>query len=520
MFKTAVIILLLFAMLPKSAGALTVTDPLCSGTVGIPTCSAGNGFTPACSNGETPTCGVGNQPPTCSGTMTTPTCASGSAPQCPNGGGLIDPSKVIFSGHALAAQSILMVSLLIMLVMSFAVAIIYGIGYSFRLDKLLRFAKSEIGEIILTLLIVMIFVGTFTLTSAGTSSSNFFAAGNGLLNNNIFVSDCSLLSQESFELIPHLFGLGIGASTLMFFGSLTVNLMPNYMGVSFRPIAGITALTPVLNTMIFGTWGAITILMGVGAFLVIIYSLFPLFLYIGIILRTLPWTRPAGGAFLGMFIAFYIMFPLLIYFMLVSYVPYIGTPGLSIPINPVNQNVPQSIVATCLTSQDSCQIFVNNNEAASGIGSAIFDPTAAKPQALQAGCYNVVAEDMQTDRATMQVLQIIPAGQSAASATPCQSSQSYTAISGELNNLAGVFNPSAYAETLNEQAASVNPYASSSSGPVGLLNGFVYNDLEPVLYSLFSVTLSLIIAFDFMEAMGDILGAPSLRSQNMLKRVL
>ena len=520
-FKAAVLVLLLLALLPKISGALYITNPLCNGGPGSPVCS-GSGV--SCTNGETPSCSSGNGNPICSGTPPTPACSAGTAaPQCPNGQGLIDPSKVIFSGNSGAAQSILAVSLLIMIVMSFAIAIIYSIGYAFRLDKLLRFAKSEIGEIILTLLIVLLFIGTFTITSASIGTKNFFAAGSGVLNNNVFISDCSMLAQESFDLIGPMFGYGWQSVLLTMVGSLTIRLMPNYMGISFRPLAGISALSPLINTFIFGTGGFIMILMGVAVFIVIIYALFPLFLYLGIILRTLPWTRPAGGAFLGMFMAFYIMFPLLIYFLLVSYVPYLGTPGLSVQLNTVNQGTHDTITATCLSSQDGCQIQAGPAQSS---GTTKYDYKLVKQgtgtvsddsyiSSQKPGCYGVVAIDTDTGKYASQVITVNPVS------APCQSAVSYSGLVGTLSGQAGSFNPTAYTSILSSASSDLNPYASAPAGsPSGLLNGFIYNQLEPVMYSLFSVALSLIISFDFMEAMGDVLGAPSLRSQNMLKRVL
>jgi hypothetical protein len=37
---------------------------------------------------------------------------------------------------------------------------------------------------------------------------------------------------------------------------------------------------------------------------------------------------------------------------------------------------------------------------------------------------------------------------------------------------------------------------------------------------LFALVISFIISFDFMEAVGDLLGAPSLKSSNTLKKII
>lgn len=51
------------------------------------------------------------------------------------------------------------------------------------------------------------------------------------------------------------------------------------------------------------------ILLMITFLLYLLYSIFPVFLYVGILLRSFPWTRAAGGTFIAMFIAFYIVFP-------------------------------------------------------------------------------------------------------------------------------------------------------------------------------------------------------------------
>ena len=405
--RVAILVLLLLALLPgKSWGAIQ-PDPLCAGgRSGTPSCSgsAAAGYIASCSNGESPIC-PGGVDAICN-SAANPTCPNNVAATCPISEGLINPDRVIFSGHSGAAQSILAISLLIMLVMSFAIGIMYSIGYAFRIDKLLRFAKAEVGELLLTLLIVVLFVGSFTVTPATITSKNFFAVGNGALNNGIFTADCTMLVQQSFNLVPVMFTFGLMTSTLNMIGSTTLNFDPNFIGVlNFKPILGISALTTVTNTFMYGTSGFTVILMGAATFIVMIYALFPLFLYLGIILRTLPWTRPAGGAFLGMFIAFYILFPLLIYSLLFGYAPYVSTPGLTLPTSPVVQSGPAaSIIATCPLSVDHCQVLVDSTldtngaqiQKAQSIGTATFDASKLAP-----GCYSVAANDMTTDEISL-----------------------------------------------------------------------------------------------------------------------
>lgn len=317
-------------------------------------------------------------------------------------------SSNIFSGHTPAAQSILTISLLIMLVMFFVSGVLYGLGYAFRIDKLLRFARNEIAEVLLTGLIVLLFVGTFTIMGTAVGAHNLFALGGGTLNDNVFLSDCTLLSQDSFSLIGPIVGVGFQGVLLSFWGSLKVGLAPNFFGVTFSPLGGYTILVPIINLLIYTGSGFMAVLLGSTIFLSLIYSLFPLFLYLGIILRTVPWTRPAGGAFLGLFIAFYAAFPLLMYYMLVAYAPAETAPGLTMASNPASVGTPVTITASCLALAvpDQCEILINDAQVKQGSGTITYayDPPGS-------GCYQVAAVDLTNGHATAQTLTVNPTSQ-------------------------------------------------------------------------------------------------------------
>lgn len=332
---------------------------------------------------------------------------------------IINPNNIIFTGQSGSAQSILTLSLLIMVTMMLISGFLYAIGYAFRIDKVLRFAKTEIGEVLVTALIVFIFIGTFSVASLTIGTKNLFALGNGALNDNVFISDCSFLSQKSFDLIAPMFAVSYQDLAINFLGTLKINFKPDYFGVSFDPLAGMTLIRPMLTTFMYLISIFIVIPIGATMFLAFIYALFPLFLYLGIVLRTFPLTRAAGGTFLGLFIAFYVVFPMLLYVMLANYTSTAPT------------TAPSAGMAATIT----------------------------------------------------QLVSVVSSG------IPTQ----------WMNSIGETF---------------------SSIFVQGLLDSFIQDFVEPVMYVMFSIFLTLIISFDFMEALGDLLGAPSLRSADMLKRVL
>jgi hypothetical protein len=84
-------------------------------------------------------------------------------------------------------------------------------------------------------------------------------------------------------------------------------------GIMINPLLGAFPIVSLLSTQV-GAFDAIIGLLLVIVFsLFVIYSIFPVFLYAGILLRSFPWTRAAGGTFIAMFIAFYIIFPAILY---------------------------------------------------------------------------------------------------------------------------------------------------------------------------------------------------------------
>ena len=54
----------------------------------------------------------------------------------------------------------------------------------------------------------------------------------------------------------------------------------------------------------------------------------------------------------------------------------------------------------------------------------------------------------------------------------------------------------------------------------GIAGGFIVNVIEPSLFTILVVIISFIISFDFAEACGDLLGAPSLRASHIFNKVL
>ncbi len=234
-------------------------------------------------------------------------------------------------GVSIFAQMLGDCMLIIFMVLT-ALSIVYGIGVGFKIDKLVNFVKTEYFESVVNILIVIIIAGGIsTLTGASEFISSIPAigsSGQGTHPTTIrgFYTDiCSNIFYD--EILPSVATIVWGVVTFFLynilsavevsgnFGSFATEGIASYLlpNVTISPWIGIKPFEtlvyiqiPFLVTFIF---------LGITMIFLFytIFFLFPVFLYVGIALRSFPWTRAAGGALVSLFISFYIIFPALFY---------------------------------------------------------------------------------------------------------------------------------------------------------------------------------------------------------------
>ncbi|MEM0202248.1 MAG: hypothetical protein QXR73_03665 [Candidatus Micrarchaeaceae archaeon] len=224
--------------------------------------------------------------------------------------GIIPPSTSITSGNALSS-GVFTISISIIALIFAIVGMAYAIGYALGINLLVNFSKTEIGEIFITLIILFVLLGTMATITGGTSPGRIFSNYNFY---GIFSNDCYTMTLTALNITSDFRSLTIIQDYYSLISHTTVSVSPNYFGFTFMPYVGLTVVNQIIKMMMEFTGIIIALLFGLSVFLAIIYGLFPIFLYVGIVLRTIPWTRAAGGAFIGLFIGFYIMLPLLLSF--------------------------------------------------------------------------------------------------------------------------------------------------------------------------------------------------------------
>lgn len=224
-------------------------------------------------------------------------------------------------------NKIIYISMLVVLAMLMIIGVAYAIGSAFHIETLTNFSKTEMLEAFGTILIIMVigtsmhivpaavsFFTNLAMLNQGTSTS--FSSASAFYTNLCSNFQTNIIGSG----LENWAGIFLNLYVTNFFSSgsppsrgLTVHLMPNSFGIAFIPFQGVSLITTLLWDAQLTYFGSMALGMFLIVLLFIIYFLFPIFLYVGIALRSFPWSRAAGGSFIALFISFYIIFPALLY---------------------------------------------------------------------------------------------------------------------------------------------------------------------------------------------------------------
>ncbi|MGC9142289.1 MAG: hypothetical protein ACP5HF_00090 [Candidatus Micrarchaeia archaeon] len=230
-------------------------------------------------------------------------------------------------------SGLLSFSLLIILSVLAIVAVLYAIGTAFQIGSLIAFSKNEILENVLNFIIIIFISGGIIAVDSlvsGLAQFGTYAIGGPAPTiqslTDLYSQTCEIYYSDAIGQIWYLMMVSLYSVAISAFSNLQLLLMPNGFGVILQPFAWFGAFLKMV-----GLFGAVAIGIAgieiVNVFLLsIIYYLFPLFLYLGIIFRSFPWTRPLGGAFLGVFVSFYVFYPALTF--AISYITQTITPNV------------------------------------------------------------------------------------------------------------------------------------------------------------------------------------------------
>jgi len=349
-------------------------------------------------------------------------------------------SYLTINGLNNGESTLLSISLLIVIAVLTLLAIIYAIGRAFGIGILLRFTQKEIIESIFNVVIIALAAGGLafadnaisflsTLSAAASTTSTTVIPASSAKQ--IFSGICENYLTAGLAQLNEIFNL-VGATavtTALQTASFNFGFSDEVFSFSivFGPLKGIYPFLQLLSTELWITMDVTTIYVGIGIFALVIYALLPLFFYAGILLRAIPWTRPAGGALLALFFSFYIVFP-----------------SLLVTFSSSLAEMKSPTVTGLLATSDSATAVVEQVESPANL---------------------------------------------------------YTFIGNLFSGVLGIIGP----------AVSGNFLA-----PIDYLEATLAN----ALLQLVGLIISLLVSFDLLEGLGDLLGAPSLQSNRLLKNVI
>ncbi|MEM3753711.1 MAG: hypothetical protein QXM58_02480 [Candidatus Micrarchaeaceae archaeon] len=268
------------------------------------------------------------------------------------------------------------IALVIILTVFVVLGLVYAIGYAFRIDKLTNYVKTEILESIANLVLIAIFSGGIGVAFA---ASVFFAnvgmAGlqeasiSGITSPTTVSSASAMymqLCENYYSKLLSVFGTVVTLyASSWFLGLLTsfnIGLMPNGFGASFHPFIGLDPTTLFFYLLQNVAIGIIIIYLAIIMLTWLIFYLFPIFLYAGILFRSFPWTRAAGGTMLAIFISFYIILPAILYPFSFSKVPIPAQQsGSSLLLPPSIPGLPTGLASISDIEHFFSSLFSPNN---------------------------------------------------------------------------------------------------------------------------------------------------------------
>jgi len=217
---------------------------------------------------------------------------------------------VITSPTPSIPQEIITTSLLIIFVEVSALGILYGLGRAFSYQKLISYSKGEFTQALANIILIGVI-------SALLLDVDIFDAIKSLpeyLKDNI-----------AHKIIGYSWGIifwnAYASSVASFSVDLEVHIPLVVIPVTItlgmddiQIIDGIAPFLDVVDRLISFFSDAYIFIIATEVFIKFIIEMSPILLYLGLLLRVIPWTRTAGGYLIAFFLVFYFFYPLLLLF--------------------------------------------------------------------------------------------------------------------------------------------------------------------------------------------------------------
>jgi len=221
------------------------------------------------------------------------------------------------------------------------VSLAYMIGIGFHLPKLQAWAKDELYQALASVLLSVLLI-SFVLT-IDTTMQNMYG-GDPFDIAIRYIQDVTLALTSFFTSIVSF------DVVFQILKSMLLKAMPSQTGFTINPFVGVAPLTQLMSMAMEAILGGMGLMLGMSAFLLFIKTQLPIILPIGLALRAFPWSRPAGGALIAVFIGFYVFFPFLWVFDRQIYLEV--SPSTNLLISAMSSSL--GSVGTCLLNLIAC----------------------------------------------------------------------------------------------------------------------------------------------------------------------
>jgi hypothetical protein len=213
------------------------------------------------------------------------------------------PAKEI---KVLLPKDIITISLLIIFVEVSALGIVYTLGKAFSYEKLVTYSKGELTQALANIILIGII---FSLLLTIDIYKIFQTLD---LQLNKLASDII-----KYAFLPFLWNTIMSVIESLSFGitfSIPISPVEVNIGIeNVQPLDGIAPFLDAIDRILSYFSSSYIFIIATRVFFIFIETILPIFLYLGLLLRVIPWTRNAGGYLIAFFISFYFFYPLLLW---------------------------------------------------------------------------------------------------------------------------------------------------------------------------------------------------------------
>jgi hypothetical protein len=212
------------------------------------------------------------------------------------------------------SKDIISTSLLIISVEVSVLAVVYALGKVFSHEKLITYSRGELTQALANIILIAVIFAFFsiintydTIKSLQSQLSDIRCSGyKYALPMFVWNAIASLFAE--FELNQVKVDIPIPVAPAVW-----IKIILGVNKIQF--VEGVSPFLDVIDRLFGFFSGGYLFFFATQIFLNFIIEMFPTLLYLGLLLRVIPWTRSAGGYLIAFFITFYFFYPILLQYL-------------------------------------------------------------------------------------------------------------------------------------------------------------------------------------------------------------